>query len=478
MARQGKDSVKDGKHSRAQAEREITYGHALRQALEWFARNESFTDVRVHGNVGWTAVQLVVLAVLWVWSDHRRLTGAFTEACDLAMEMFGSVAVTTYQGLTGALDSYAGQLLPQIWSQFHRLMEESARPHMRVGKWLPLAVDGSRVTTPRTARNEQAFSAKNYGNGRKAKSRKKWRNKKRRSKRMSEPVKPQIWLTLIWHMCLKMPWCWKTGRSTDCERHHLAEMLQTLKFPSNTLFCGDAGFVGYALWKMVLDSGHHLLIRVGGNVRLLLKLGHARQKNGVVYLWPDEVRRGGQPPLVLRLLQFQGPRGKVYLVTSILSDSELSAKQAGQLYRLRWGVELQFRALKQTFGRRKLRSRSPEVALVELDWSLVGLWLIQLFAVKEQLKINGLPEHSSVALAMDVIQEAMRKWNCEFLEPNELICKLREATKDNYKRTSSKRARYRPDFKDKPCATKPVWFLLRWRRGGHIKRLAVLPKNS
>ena len=210
---------------------------------------------------------------------------------------------------------------------------------------------------------------------------------------------------------------------------------------------------------MVLDSGHHLLIRVGGNVRLLLKLGHARQKNGVVYLWPDEVRRKRQPPLVLRLLQFQGPREKVYLVTSILSDSELSAKQAGQLYRLRWGVELQFRALKQTFGRRKLRSRSPEVALVELDWSLVGLWLIQLFAVKEQVKINGLPEHSSVALAMDVIQEAMRKWNCEFLEPNELTCKLREATKDNYKRTSSKRARYRPDFKDKPCATKPVLVL-------------------
>ena len=38
--------------------------------------------------------------------------------------------------------------------------------------------------------------------------------------------------------------------------------------------------------------------------------------------------------------------------------------------------------------------------MVELDWSLVGLWLIQLFAVKEQIKTDSPPEQSSVALAL------------------------------------------------------------------------------
>ena len=106
---------------------------------------------------------LVVLAVLWVWSDQRTLGGAFDDAHRLALEIFGETAVSSCQGLTGALRSYTDQFLPSLWSQFHRLMEQSAGSHWRIGKWLPLAVDGSRVTTPRTSSNELAFSAKRYG---------------------------------------------------------------------------------------------------------------------------------------------------------------------------------------------------------------------------------------------------------------------------------------------------------------------------
>ena len=61
---------------------------------------------------------------------------------------------------------------------------------------------------------------------------------------------------------------------------------------------------------------------------------------------------------------------------------------------------MQFRAFKQTFGRSKLRSRTPDHALRELDWSLLGLWMIQLFAVKEQIAICEPPTHSSAALAI------------------------------------------------------------------------------
>jgi hypothetical protein len=433
----------------------VTQADVLRQALEWFTRNNSFADLRLHGNVGWTAPRLIALTVLWVWSDQTTLVGAFSQASQLGQAIFGTTAVTSYQGLIGALRSYGAQLLPQLWSLFHRQMERSAGPHWRIGKWLALAVDGSRVTTPRTVSNEQSFAIKNYGRGARTRSKTKWKNKKRRSKRLCEPVKPQIWLTLIWHMGLKMPWCWKTGPSTACERHHLQDMLETQVFPSDTLFCGDAGFVGYPLWTALLDRGRHFLIRVGSNVRLLRNLGHARQRNGLVYLWPDTARRQKQPPLQLRLIEFQGPRGKVYLVTSILSQRELSLNQAMQLYRLRWGVELQFRALKQTFGRRKLRSRTAQNALVELDWSLLGLWLIQLFAVKEQIKVHGPPSQSSVALALHAVRDAMRNWTSVMEAGNQFTDRLRIAIQDAYCRTRPKRARYRPSYKDKPCATKP-----------------------
>jgi len=433
-----------------------TQADLLRRALDWFSDGCNFTDLALHGNVGWKPIQLVALTVLWTWSDRAMLTGAFDEARQLATDMFGTVAVTSYQGLTGAMRAYTDQLLPLVWSRVQMLMEKVGGKHWRIGPWLPLAVDGSRVTTPRTVSNEQAFSAKNYGRGKKAQSRLKWKNKKRRSKRLSERVKPQIWLTLVWHMGLKLPWCWRTGPSTASERHHLMELLKMVVFPTKTLFCGDAGFVGYEFWKAILDEGHSFLIRVGANVRLFKNLGTARQHGGLVYLWPNEAARKKQPPIILRLLEFQGPRGKVYLVTNVLSEGELSLEQAGQLYRLRWGVELQFRAFKQTFRRSKLRSRTAENALVELQWSLVGLTLVQLFAVKEQIKVGSPPAQSSVALALSAIQGAMRHWSRTINDPKELVRRLRDATKDQYRRTRSKQARYRPHNKDKPTATKPI----------------------
>ncbi len=433
-----------------------TQAGLLRGALQWFLKDCSFTDIRWHGNVAWKATELVALAVLWSWSDQSTLTGAFEHARQMAGDMFDDVAVISYQGLTGALRTYTEPLLLRLWTHLHVLMEKVGGTYWRIGRWLPLAVDGSRVTTPRTAKNEQSFASKNYGHGKRAQSRSKWKNKKRRSKPISEPVKPQIWLTLVWHMGLKLPWCWRTGPSTASERSHVTEMLEMVNFPKNTLFCGDAGFVGHDFWKSILDRGHSFLIRVGANVRLLKNLGSARERAGLVYLWPDNVARQKQPPLVLRLLTFQGPRGKVYLVTNVLSERELSPRQAAQLYRLRWGVELQFRTFKQTFRRSKLRSRTPENAMVELHWSLVGLSLVQLFAVKEQMRVDSPPAQSSVALALTAIQDAMRKWSREVNDPKLLARRLRAATKDTYRRTASKQARYRPDSKDKPCATRPI----------------------
>jgi hypothetical protein len=118
-------------------------------------------------------------------------------------------------------------------------------------------------------------------------------------------------------------------------------------------------------------------------------------------------------------------------------------------------VELQFRAVKQTFGRRKLRSRTAKHALVELDWAMMGLWLIQLLAVKEQLQFDSPPGNSSVAGALRVIQTAMRWSNAAVPRDSTLSKQLCRAVKDNYRRNGSKKARYRPEYKDKPCRSGP-----------------------
>ena len=445
-------STDTNRHSNAAG----TQGESLRRAIDWIIQDKMFAGLHVHGNTTWRFKSLVALAVLTAWSEAPRLTDAFGKASKLSQAMFSGVATQTYQGMMRAFVRWTPELLPLLWYRLHELMEQIGRDHFRLGKWLPLAVDGSRFSTPRTRNNEAVFSAKNFGKGSTAKSRAKWKDKNKRSKELCEPVKPQIWLTLIWHMGLKLPWCWRTGPSTASERHHLMEMLQSHKFPENTLFCCDAGFVGYDLWRSILDADQNFLIRVGGNVKLLENLGHTRRSDGIVCLWPDSAARRRKEPIVLRLIEVQGQRGTMWLVTNVLSRRELSDASLKRLYRLRWGVELQFRTAKQTFGRGKLRSRNAEHALVELDWSLVALAMVQLLAVRERVKLAEPPEQTSVAGALRVIRQAMENWREPVQTKDELASQFQNATTDGYQRKSSKASRHQKKYKDKPTTTKPV----------------------
>jgi hypothetical protein len=447
-----KDSRKTAKKK---AQRPLN-GETVRAAVAWAVDRQIFAHLKVHGNTAWQIADLILLTVVWVWSNNTTLTGAFVEAHRWSTDVLGRAALKTYQGFIKALVTWTASWLPLLWDHLHRLMEEQGGEHWRVGRWVPLAVDGSRISVPRTKDNEKAFCAPNFGKSRQAQCRRKKKAKRQRVRRKvkeAQPVKPQIWMTLLWHMGLQMPWSWKTGPSYAAERDHFREMLHEQKFPENTLFCCDAGFTGYELWKTISDAGQAFLIRVGANVTLLRKLGYVRERAGTVYCWPNAAARKGQPPLVLRHLQLRVGRRLMHLVTNVLDEQALSDAEAVRLYQLRWGIELQFRTVKQTFGRRKLRSRTPERAYVELDWSLVGLWLIQLFAVKEQLDIGEIPGHCSVALAIEVVRETFQRW---WERPEEAFAtKLQSATKERYTPHSSKKARYCPNYKDKPAAGKP-----------------------
>jgi hypothetical protein len=433
----------------------IDQGELLKKAIQWVVTQPIFKDFKKHGNSTWSPSAIAILAILTAWMPSPQLTEAFAKASDLSTKLFGVLAIQTYQGMMRALVSNGSSLLMVLWLQIHGLMEAVSSEYFRIDKWLPLAVDGTRFTTPRTESNEAAFAAKNYGYGVSARRRTKWKNKKRRSKKIA-PIKPQIWLTLIWHMGVKLPWCWKMGPSTSSERHHLMDMLKKMIFPEKTLFCGDAGFVGYELWSTIIQQGHSFLFRVGGNVRLLNKLAVVRQYEDLVYFWPNHIAKKNQPPLILRLIKVTTIQGTMYLVTNILEEKELGIKSLAKLYPLRWGIELQFRSAKQTFGLGSLRSRNAEHALVELDWSLVALTIVQLLAIKEQIQIDIPPERSSVSEAIKAIRHAVDTWSEIKPKGENFKARLQRATKDDYYRTGSKEARYKPNYKDKPNAKKPI----------------------
>jgi hypothetical protein len=254
---------------------------------------------------------------------------------------------------------------------------------------------------------------------------------------------PQMWLTLFWHVGTGLPWAWRTGPSDSSERQHLEEMLPEL--PENTLITADAGFVGYDFWSAVMAAGQSFVIRVGANVRLLRKLGYAREYDNTVYLWPDWAAGKRMPPLVLRMVWVHDGKQPMCLITNVLSKQRLSDRQMAHIYHARWGVEVFFRTFKQTFGRRKLRSHTPEHAKLEAEWSLVGLWAVCLLAQREIAQTRGDPCRLSPAGAIKAIQEVMSHYRNRPEEPQETLAWMfRHALQDDYQRRSSKAARAYP----------------------------------
>jgi len=448
-------------------------GDDLRRALDWILKCGIFKDLSFHGNTKWQPVQLVALALLWAWSSKASLTDAFTDAHRWSTKLFGKAPLTTYQGLVGALATWTPTLIPLLWDRIHRLMEQTGGEHWRIGKWVAIAIDGSRSDAPRTRANEARFCAKNFGHGNTAKYRKK-KSKGMRRKRNRQapphPVKPQVWISLLWHMGLRLPWSWKLGPSDSSERLHLMQMLKEQSFPKNTLFCGDAGFVGYDFWTAIMDGGHDFLIRVGSNVRLLKNLGHVRQRKGYVYCWPNQAMRKKQPPMVLRLLKFRNGRKFIYLVTTVFDERALQGGVGEELYRQRWGIEVQFRSLKQTYGRCKLRSHNPDRALVEMDWSMLGLTVIQLWAITEQRQSGILPEQLSVAQAIRAVRRCLDELGEQPTPGKNLRALLQQAILDDYVRGSKKEARYKPNYGSKPSAGKPIVTFAKLKHKLHLQQ--------
>jgi hypothetical protein len=468
MASSSRTRKKRAKRSRRQAKKLPTNQQHLQAFREWFLPDDSiFSKLSFHGNSKWTPVGLVWLALCWSWCDARNLTDAFTDAAQMCQQMFGASPLSTYQGFMGALVTWTPSFMPLLRSVLQQRMEQIGGKFWRIDGWVPIAFDGSRSSAPRTKSNEAALCAANYGKGHTARYRKKkskGMRRKKNEKNKAQPQEPQAWITLMWHMGLRLPWCWRLGPSNSSERQHVMEMVETGTFPENTLFCGDAGFVGYLLWSSLVACGHDFLVRVGANVSLLTTQADCVFKKAgkgmLVYCWPKAMMKTGQPPLQLRLVQVVlGKKTKVWMLTSVLDEQRLTTKAMVRFYERRWGVEVEFRGLKQTLERAKLRCRNNERLLAELDWSIMAMALAELFALKEQLAKRlpksgtkeqpADPEKRSLAKTMRALRWCLRNLNTSPATGEDLASQLRDAVTDNYTRKASKRSRYRPSNPDK-----------------------------
>jgi hypothetical protein len=263
---------------------------------------------------------LAATALLWATGELSTLHERFVQARKIISKVFRwqRAPGVSYQGFVKMLSKWQPELLGAVVPHLREQLRYGQPEQWETAGYAVFAADGSRVALARSESLEAVFAPRRRPM--RATPRKKSAGTRRVLKhqaaaaRHKKATTPQLWLTLVWHVGSGLPWAWRTGPSGASERDHLVALVPEL--PAQALLVADAGFVGYDLWQTLLQAGHHFVIRVGANVRLLRQLGWAREHAQVVYLWPDHAARKQQPPLVLRLVVVQDGKQPVYLVTA------------------------------------------------------------------------------------------------------------------------------------------------------------------
>jgi hypothetical protein len=328
-----------------------------------------------------------------------------------------------------ALSQQSAALLRVVVSSLRRMTIRLSGGLWRLGPWVVMGADGSRVECPMTRNNEKGLGCAG-----------------------KDKTTPQLFITTLFHVVTGLPWGWVRGRGDSSERGQLLRMLKEL--PSRTLLLMDAGFPGYVLLRAVLRSGHDFIVRVGSNVRLLRGLGwEYEQRGSTVYLWPKNHRK--RKPLMLRLVEIKTGRKRVYLLTSVLGTELLKDAEVAEMYRLRWGVEVMYRTLKRTLEHHKMCSDTPQRAKIELDWYMVGLWMLGLMTLEAMgPRRRRIQERWSAAGAISCVRLAMRNARRPRRHGG-LRRELKQAVQDSYVRTHPKKARHYPRKKTESPAGRP-----------------------
>lgn len=407
----------------------------LKLSLHWLLRGFEWQSIAFRDDCTWTPMLLTATALLWAWSDELTLVDRFATARRIMLHLFSPQRqfAESYQAFTKLLRRWTDPLIDCLKAALRERMRRELTDCWLIQGFAMFGVDGSRADLPRTRSHELAFSLLRHT--RKSRKGRKLRKQLKRLKRKAlsrKVTSPQLWLTTMFHVGSGLPWDWRIGPADSSERAHMLAMLSTL--PPGALIAADAGFVGYEYLKAIVDGGRQLLLRVGSNVRLLKKLGYAQERGNTVYLWPDRKGSQGHPPLVLRLVVADNGKHPVFLVTSVLSEKRLTDRQVVELYARRWGIELFYRSLKQTFQRRKLRSTSAANALLEMTWSLGGLWAMGLYALSQFQPQRLPPGRLSVAKTLRAFRRMLRDYLHPCERSSHLRDRLRTALIDNYRR--------------------------------------------
>jgi hypothetical protein len=358
-------------------------GSALRQFLTpevWKQAHQAWRCTYTPPRWALQPLVWVVLTMSWCTGQSQEERFAAARAAYVAHYQRSRRPGTTLAGFLSALAKLPLPVLRVLAAGVRQRLGKLGDESLRLqGGWLPLACDGSRLECPRSAELQQ---------------------------RLGEAGKPgsapTIYRTTLVLLPLGVVWSWCWGKGTASEHFHLRQLLRTL--PRQALLVADAYYLGYDLFTAIRQARAGFLVRLSSRAYLytLEQVPLAAWTEGLVYYWPTDVQKAGQPPIQARLLRVKGKKADVWLLTSVLEPAQLSHRSAGQVYRWRWRNEGLFRDDKRLLGKVKLSSRTVALVHREAEGSLFALQLLLARAVQaptnEPVALPGSPRRELLRL--------------------------------------------------------------------------------
>jgi Transposase DDE domain len=262
------------------------------------------------------------------------------------------------------------------------------------GGWAAFGCDGTQLACPRTAELEQRLGPSAGKPG-------------------PLPSVPQLSVSALVHLRSGLLWAWRLGKGVANERQHLQRLLPTL--PAAALVVADCGYQGYELAGALNAAGVAFLIRVSSLTTFYTAGPLAVPAEGcweaLVYYWPTDAQKAGQPPLLVRLLRVRraGRKHDVWLVSNVLEAGRLSLEQAGQFYKMRWENEGFFRTYKRTLGKVKLLGRTVRQVHREAEGSLLAVQLLLAQGAEARLHYGHKKELGSARGLLDEVRREIRE---------------------------------------------------------------------
>jgi putative transposase len=204
-------------------------------------------------------------------------------------------------------------------------------------------------------------------------------------------------------------------------------------FAPNDIVVGDRACGNYFLMTLGRNCGIDWLARVhqGRKIHYRRSRCKACYEKRVLWqrpqrpTWMDKTTYATVPQtLALRqiVVEVQEPGfrvGRIALVSTLLDTEQYPAEAMAQLYRGRWNVELDLRALKQSMAMEPLRTKTPDMIRKEIWTHWLAYNLIRKVIAQAALSEGKLPRQISFAGARQLIAAS---WDRLSREP--------QATKD------------------------------------------------